>query len=161
MQQLILSEGWQLKERAPARDLAEDFASAEGWIAASVPGTAHEALLAAGRIPDPFYGLNERDVQWVGERDWLYRCAFDLTEDQAGQAAALCFDGLDTIATVWLNGTKLLASDNMFVPLRAPTGGLLRPGRNEISVSNLAPGAFSLPPFFMLDYAKISYSLQK
>jgi hypothetical protein len=35
---------------------------------------------------------------------------------------------------------------------------LLRPGRNEISISNLDTGAFSLPPFFMLDYATVSYS---
>jgi hypothetical protein len=37
---------------------------------------------------------------------------------------------------------------------------LLRPGRNEIDISNLEPGAFSLPPFFMLDYATITYSEQ-
>ena len=36
-------------------------------------------------------------------------------------------------------------------------GALLRRGRNEISISNLETGAFSLPPFFMLDYAELIY----
>ena len=35
---------------------------------------------------------------------------------------------------------------------------LLHAGQNEISVSNLAEGAFSRPPFFMLDYASLSGS---
>ena len=30
-------------------------------------------LLAAGKISDPFYRVNEKSVQWVGEKDWLYR----------------------------------------------------------------------------------------
>jgi hypothetical protein len=35
---------------------------------------------------------------------------------------------------------------------------LLHAGQNEISISNLAEGAFSRPPFFMLDYAELSYT---
>jgi len=35
---------------------------------------------------------------------------------------------------------------------------LLRPGNNQISIANLAPGAFNLPPFFMLDYADVGYT---
>lgn len=37
---------------------------------------------------------------------------------------------------------------------------LLRSGLNEIRVENLSPGQFSRPPFFMLDYAEISYQSQ-
>lgn len=133
MKQLVLSANWFLKQRDPTRSLVEDFAAPDGWIAASVPGTVHQDLLAAGRIPDPFIGLNERDVQWVGEADWLYRCAFDLEPAwlEAGQLD-LCFDGLDTFATVWLNGQEVLSSDNMFIPLRVPVAALLRPERNEL-----------------------------
>jgi beta-mannosidase len=133
VKQLVLSANWLLKQRDTARPLAEDFAALDGWLPASVPGTVHQDLLAAGRIPDPFVGLNERDVQWVGEADWLYRCAFDL--DPAfldAEQLDLCLDGLDTFATVWLNGQRVLSSDNMFIPQRVLVGALLKPGQNEL-----------------------------
>lgn len=134
MHTIPLTDSWQLKQRDPALPIADDFATLEGWIAAPVPGTVHEALLAAGRIPDPFYGRNELDVQWVGEADWLYRCAFTLGEAETAEPAQLCFDGLDTVATVWLNGAELLSSDNMFVPQRVAVTGLLRSGRNTLQI---------------------------
>jgi beta-mannosidase len=134
MQERPLSTGWQLKRRDPARDLPADFAAADGWIPASAPGSVYLDLLAAGAIPDPFVGLNENDVQWVGEVDWLYRCAFDLPPDAVASALALCFDGLDTFATAWLNGEQVLSSDNMFVPQRVMIGHLARPGANELRI---------------------------
>jgi beta-mannosidase len=92
-------------------------------------------LLASGQIPDPFVGLNERDVQWIGESSWLYRCVFELTPDILTPGAlALCFDGLDTFATVWLNGQQILVSDNMFLPQRVPVETLVHPGQNELWV---------------------------
>jgi beta-mannosidase len=133
MQDLELSTGWQLKQRDPAHDLLADFAAADGWIPASAPGSVYLDLLAAGAIPDPFVGLNENEVQWVGEADWLYRCTFDLPPD-AAPALALCFDGLDTFATAWLNGEQVLSSDNMFIPQRVMIGRLARPGANELRI---------------------------
>ena len=131
MHELLLSDGWQVRAYTPGQD--DDTAA--DWIPALVPGSVHEALLAAGRIPDPFYGLNEREVQWVGEQAWLYRCAFELPDAllQAGPAT-LCCDGLDTVATVWLNGQRVLSSENMFVPQRAAVDALLRPGHNELRI---------------------------
>ncbi len=135
MQQLILSGDWRLKQRDPARDIGDDCAGDEGWIPARVPGTVYEALLAAGRIPDPFYGLNERVVQWVGEQDWLYYCAFDVDPSflEAG-SVTLCCEGLDTVATVWVNGQCVLDADNMFVPWRVDAGALLRPKSNLLAI---------------------------
>src|SRR5258707_4252967 len=133
MQSLPLTSEWQLKERNPIRSLSEDFAGADGWLPATAPGVVHLDLMAAGRIPDPFYGLNENEVQWVGERDWLYRCTFEVPTDALSQAQLdLCFDGLDTFATAWLNGEQILSSDNMFVPQRVPVKDRLRAGRNEL-----------------------------
>ena len=42
-------------------------------VPARVPGDTHSALLAAGKIPDPYVGTNELDVQWVGKEDWCVR----------------------------------------------------------------------------------------
>src|SRR5579859_5439900 len=108
MQQVVLNQGWQMKQREPTSPVADDFRAGSGWLAATVPGTVHQDLLQAGRIPDPFIGLNENAVQWVGECDWLYRCAFDVSPAllQSDQVA-LCLDGLDTFAEVWLNGQQV------------------------------------------------------
>lgn len=38
------------------------------WLPATVPGTVHTDLMAAGKIPDPFFGINEKLVQWVEEK---------------------------------------------------------------------------------------------
>lgn len=133
MRQLLLSSGWRLKQRDPSRPLDDLFAEEEGWTPASAPGNVHTDLIAAGLLPDPFEGLNERAAQWVGESDWLYRCNFELPPGLADAAAvALCCDGLDTFATVWLNGQQIITSDNMFVPQRAEVRALLREGRNEL-----------------------------
>jgi beta-mannosidase len=132
---LLNNQNWQFKQRDPARALTDDFSSSEGWFAASVPGTIHQDLLATEQIPDPFLGLNETQVQWVGERDWLYRCEFVLPPDfKNEEAIALCSAGLDTFATVWLNGEQVLVSDNMFVSHRVPVSTLLRPGRNSLQI---------------------------
>jgi beta-mannosidase len=135
MRQLLLDSGWRLRQREPARVLHETFADDNGWIAATVPGNVHLDLLAAGMLPDPFEGLNEHAAQWVGEVDWLYRCDFALPEGFADDSAvALCCDGLDTVATVWLNGVELFRSDTMFVPQRALVTSLLRPGANQLQI---------------------------
>ncbi len=135
LQRLQLSDGWRLKERRSDVDPEEELASSEGWLRASVPGVVHQDLLAAGLIPDPFERLNELHVQWVGERDWLYHCEFDVPEELlALPHLVLCFDGLDTFATVWLNGECVLESDNQFVPARVPVNSVLRQQGNRLSV---------------------------
>lgn len=133
MRTLDLTTGWELKQHPPEVELSVARAAA-GWIAAQVPGTVHMALEAAGIIPDPFYARNELDVQWIGEADWLYRCTFTLSAAEAAEPAALCFEGLDTIATIWLNDEVLGSSANMFVPLRLPVSGRLRAGRNTLLI---------------------------
>ena len=100
------------------------------WLAASVPGSAHGVLLDAGRIPDPFYGTNEEQVAWVGERTWAWRLRFDVRE--LARHEELVFDGLDTWCRAWLNGAVLFDSDNMFVQRRVDVRALLRPGANEL-----------------------------
>jgi len=131
-QRLIdLHEGWLLAEAPEGLDAAALAAlPADAWLPATVPGTAHGALLTAGRIPDPFYGRNELDVRWVAERRWVWRLGF--AADELAVREELVFEGLDTYCTVWLNGERLLQSDNMFVPQRVDVRSRLKPGRNEL-----------------------------
>lgn len=137
MQRRDLVEGWSFKRRDPAKTLEEDGAAEEGWLPATVPGVVQGDLLAMGLIPNPFQSLNEADVQWVGESDWLYRCRFSWSPGDDGAASGettLCFGGLDTCATVWLNGRQILASDNMFLAHRIPVQAMLLPGDNELLI---------------------------
>lgn len=43
------------------------------WLLAQVPGCVHTDLLRLDKIPDPFYGTNEKDIQWIDKKDWEYR----------------------------------------------------------------------------------------
>ena len=52
--------------------------TSKNWLPATVPGCVHTDLLAAGKIPDPFYGTNELDLQWIEERDWEYQATFTV-----------------------------------------------------------------------------------
>ena len=54
------------------------------WLPVDVPGDVHTALIAAGRIADPFYDRNEPACAWVEDREWWYRLAF------RGAGGALC-----------------------------------------------------------------------
>ncbi len=105
------------------------------WLPGHVPGCVHTDLMAQGLIPDPFAADNERRVQWVAECDWEYRRKFvPDPETLAEEQVSLVCDGLDTLATVFLNGHKLLQADNMFRRYRRDMTGLLIEGENELVV---------------------------
>ena len=105
------------------------------WLPAQVPGGVHTDLMAAGRIADPFVGDEELRVQWVAEADWEYRRSFRVDAAVAAEERlGLVFDGLDTLADVWLNGELLGSADNMFRSWRWDVTTKLRPGENEIAV---------------------------
>ena len=110
------------------------------WLSAQVPGTVHQDLIAHDKLPDPFYGMNEQKIQWVEKEDWLYRTSFVLTEEQLHhEGVYLVFEGLDTYADVFLNGSLLLKADNMFVGYRVPVKSVLRKGENRLVVRFRSP----------------------
>lgn len=100
------------------------------------PTNVHLDLIHHGIIPDPFIGKNELDVQWIGEAQWLYKTTFASGAVPDGAKAVLAFDGLDTFATVVLNGRTILETDNMFTPERVDvTSVLKRDGDNELEIT--------------------------
>ncbi len=104
------------------------------WRKATVPGCVHTDLLRHKLIPDPFFGTNELQLQWIEEADWEYRTLFTVPKTLRGEShLELVADGLDTVATVTLNGSEIARSENMFVGHRWEIGALLRPGRNELT----------------------------
>ena len=116
------------------------------WLPATVPGTVHQDLMALGKLPDPFYGMNEKEIQWVEDEDWLYRTSFVLSEEQlAHQEIFLVFDGLDTYADVSLSGACILKADNMFVGYRVPVKQVLRSGENKLLIRFRSPIREAMP----------------
>ncbi len=104
-------------------------------IPATVPGTVHTDLLAAGVIPDPYHRDNESHLQWIGETDWVYRRRFDVPDDfLAHDRVLLRCEGLDTLATVRINSHEVARTDNMFRTYEFDVKRLLRKSRNKIEV---------------------------
>lgn len=122
------------------------------WRPAQVPGAVHTDLLAQGQIPDPYVGAPEAGLQWIGLADWEYRARFDVDAGTLARAhAELAFDGLDTFATVTLNGQPLLQADNSHRTWRARVDGKLRARGNELRIvlrspiRTLLPGVQAMP----------------
>ena len=115
--------------------------SAEEWLPASVPGGVHTNLLALGRIPDPFVSDNEKRVLWVAEANWEYRTSFACTSGlYSEEKVVLVCDGLDTLATVILNGHELGHTDNMFRQYRWEVKPLLNAkGANDLIITFSSP----------------------
>jgi beta-mannosidase len=110
------------------------------WLPARVPGSVHTDLLALNHIPDPFVGDNERRVQWVAEADWEYRLHFDVAPELLDQPQIwLVCDGLDTLATVRLNGQELGRAANMFRQYRWDVKSLLNAEGNELHIAFDSP----------------------
>lgn len=110
-------------------------ASEATWYPASVPGTVHTDLMSNHLIPDPRTGTNEDSVQWIDTCSWEYKTVFILDSTfTVSRHQVLHFEGLDTYATVYLNDSRILQSDNMFRNFEVDIEGLVRPGENTLVV---------------------------
>ncbi len=110
------------------------------WHKASVPGTVHTDLIALGQIEDPYYRLNEHNLQWIDKEDWGYKTTFSLTDkDLSKEHIALEFLGLDTYSKVYLNDSLLLETDNMFRTYTADVKTVLKIGENTLKIEFESP----------------------
>lgn len=76
---------------------------------AKVPGNVFTDLYDNGKIPHPFIGDNEKELQWISERDWVYQTVFELSSEELKHSVStLILEGLDTYANVYLNGNLIL-----------------------------------------------------
>jgi len=106
----------------------------DGWIPIEAPGDVHSALIATGRLPDPYYSKNVLKCEWVERREWWYRREFELDAVPSADRVLLTFEGLDTFAAVYFNGEQVASSENMFVPLSVDITGRVKRGSNLIAV---------------------------
>lgn len=105
------------------------------WMAAEVPGDVHSTLKEHGLIEDPFFGHNDQKCRWVEEKVWWYRTVFQYNGDLIpGEKIELIFEGLDTFATVYLNGVELGSTENMFIAFSFEVTRELQVGANHLAV---------------------------
>src|SRR5262245_19603375 len=106
-----LDEGWQIRAAAPGALDGPAAVPDTGWLPARAPSTVAAALRAAGA-----WSLDAPARRFDAE-DWWWRTRFARPASTGPEATetVLGFDGLATLADVWLNGTPLLSSENMFV----------------------------------------------
>jgi beta-mannosidase len=127
-----LSGTWQM------RDL-----QSSNWLPATVPGGTYTDLLTTRQIPDPFAGENEKEVQWVADRDWEYCHEFMvMPELLSEERVELICTGLDTLAEITLNGQPLGQTNNMFRTYRWEVKERLSPGINTLSITLRSPVAY-------------------
>ncbi|WP_062076688.1 glycoside hydrolase family 2 protein [Demequina globuliformis] len=103
-------------------------------VAATVPGSTHTDLMAAGLIPDPYLSTHEAALAWMHLCQWRYDCTFDARAAAPGERVDLVFEGLDTVATVSVNGAEIARTKNMHRSFRFDVRELLRDGDNTLSV---------------------------
>ncbi|PAF33020.1 glycoside hydrolase family 2 protein [Paenibacillus sp. 7516] len=124
------------------------------WLPAQVPGCVHTDLLKLDKIPDPFYGTNEKEIQWIDKKDWEYRTEFDINKDLLSQEhLEIVFDGLDTYADVYVNDQHVLSADNMFRVWNVDVKSIVKASGNVLRIRFRSPIQEDLPKLEKLGYA--------
>ena len=115
----------------------------DNWYPAKVPGTVHTDLLVNKLIEDPFYRLNEKDVQWIDKEDWEYKTYFYLDKTKYklknGNIYELVFNGIDTYSEIYLNNNLIFTTDNMFIDWNKKVNEYLKEERNELRIRLKSP----------------------
>ena len=133
MDTVSLNGIWQLQGR-PQKGDSPDFVCLE----ATVPGCVQLDLSRAGYLPeDLFMGENIRQTEAYEDWEWWYERIF--TAPTQKENVWLVFEGVDCLATYYLNGEKIGESANMFIPHEFDLSGCLREGENTLTVHLSSP----------------------
>ncbi len=111
--------------------------------AGSIPGSVYSFLLEAGKMEDPFYRDNELEALRIVDDDFTFRRSFDVEPELlAMKHQVLRFDGIDTIADVYLNGELLGHTENMHRTWEYDVAGILKENGNDLHVCIKSPTGF-------------------
>ena len=120
----LLNGNWELKESGNTEILS-----------AQVPGSVYGSYLAQGRMDDPFWKDNESNALEMMKKDYVYSRYFQVDEQILNcSRIEIVFEGIDTIAEIYLNGVKLGDVCNMHRTWRYDVKALLRSDENDLKV---------------------------
>ncbi|MBQ8877352.1 MAG: glycoside hydrolase family 2 protein [Lachnospiraceae bacterium] len=112
----------------------------KGIVSADIPGSVYATLLKEELIPDPYYRDNELKVLPLMDNDFVYRRTFTAEESLFEcEEVLLRFDGIDTLADVYLNEELLGSSCNMHRIWEFEVLDVLKHGKNELKVVIYSP----------------------
>jgi beta-mannosidase len=135
MKRVDLNGKWQFKAISSKHKESIPLIEVSQWMPATVPGTVHTDLLGAGKIPDPFYRMNELDAQWVDREQWHYHKEFTVGKELLdNDEVYLVAEGLDTYAVLKLNGQSIGRTADMFVEHRFNVKRFIKIGTNVLDV---------------------------
>lgn len=131
---LDLTGHWEFKEYPASARRMRDLDSGN-WLKTSVPSSIYTSLIQAGQFSQSEIDTYPEKFAWVSEKPWVYRKTFDISQDlSACDRIDLVFDGLDTIASIWLNDKLLGKTNNMFIPFMFDITKLLKRQNNLLMV---------------------------
>ena len=159
-----LHEGWRLqsacKLEATGDAISQPGFRTEGWLKTAVPSTVLAAQAADGQVPDPYFGLNLRQIPGTDypiggifarlpmseaspyRCGWWYRTEFPAPTAK-DQRVWLHFAGLNYRGDIWLNGKKIADSSTVAGAYRTYDFDIteaLNPGKpNILAVETFAP----------------------
>lgn len=110
------------------------------WHKAQIPGTLFLDMMRNGMIKEPYYRFNERQFQKLAEKDYEYRCVFQVDSKFISKKKQfIVFEGIDTIAEIYLNGHELAATDDMHRIYRFAIDEKVVLGVNELYIKFYSP----------------------
>ena len=141
---VTMGSGWQLQDSAkvsaaPSVVSSAGFA-AQGWYAATVPGTVEANLVADGVYPEPLYGENNRTIpESLNKTAWWYRTTVTVPRSYAHRQVWLHFDGANFTSEVWVNGTDVGMIQGAFIRGRFDITKLVRAGETAVVAVKVSP----------------------
>lgn len=143
MQKLSLNGNARLKmisfEESIDPFINEDFFP-EGWLDTSIPEDIRSVLRRQGYISGHYFGKELDSERFIDEHDFLYHKYIKIDKSLEMQKNILHFDGIDTLAKIYLNGNLLGECENMFLRHSFDVTALLKYGElNTLVVRIVSP----------------------
>ena len=143
---VTIDAGWQLQDAAKVPEAGSTIASAsykaQGWYAATVPGTVLTSLVNNGVYPEPLYGENNRPDKIpdsLSHTPYWYRTVVNIPKAYAGKHVWLNFDGINFSAQVWVNGRQIGTMKGAFARGIFDTSSDVNPGKKAVLAVLVSP----------------------
>lgn len=105
------------------------------WKHGNVPGCVQMDLINLGELHDPYYRMNEIEFHKIEKEEWIYKKNFAWDGSPAGNKNIfLVFEGIDTLANVYLNGRHLGRAEDMFITYRFDVKDIIKSGENIVEI---------------------------
>jgi beta-mannosidase len=93
---------------------------------ATVPGDVQSDLINAKKIANPYFENTDSALSKLEKATIIYQCDFSCTDVELSKSVTLRFNGIDTYAKIYLNGSLLYVNDNMFLSKDVDVSSILK-----------------------------------